>query len=171
MSFRTAFFVLAITGFASAAAAQTDKPGPSLEFHTGWAAFVDESPVNHGVFGAAYRFHLSPRVSIGPEVAYMIGPGDDRDFFLTADVWLDTRAPSATSRPVVVPYFVIGGGVMFHRNFLFPNGAEWFAKEPAVTGGMGVRFNAGKWYVAPELRLGWETHMRVSAAVGYRFNR
>lgn len=150
--------------------AQSTRPAPSFEGHIGYAGFVDESPVNHSIMGAAYRFHVSPRVSIGPEFIYMIGPGEDRDIFLTGDLWFDFIEPSPSGPARVVPYLVVGGGVMFHRNFLHNEGAKWFAREPAVTGGLGARIAVNdRWYVAPEVRLGWEAHVRFSAAVGYRF--
>lgn len=155
---------------AGAAAGQTSRPASAFEIHGGYAAFADESPVQHAIGGAAYRFHLSPRVSVGPELIYMSGPGEDRDIFLTGDVWFDFVAPSPSGVKRVVPYLVAGGGVMFHRNFLYNEGTKWFAREPAFTGGFGVRIPLGeRWYVAPEARLGWEMHIRFSAAVGYRF--
>lgn len=40
----------------------------------GHAAFLDEDPIDHFVFGGAARFPLSPRVSVGTEVVYIIGP-------------------------------------------------------------------------------------------------
>lgn len=167
---RLSSFAIVCVLAAGTAAAQTGRPAPSLEIHGGYAAFVDESPINHGLLGAAYRFHLSPRVSVGPEFIYMVGPGEDRDIFLTGDVWFDFLTPSPSRVDRVVPYLVGGGGIMFHRNFLYNEGAKWFAREPAFSGGLGVRFAIGdKWYVAPEARIGWEAHLRFSAAVGRRF--
>lgn len=156
-----------------AAHGQTARPPTAVEVNTGYAAFPDEAPIEHFVIGAAPRFYVSPRVGLGPEFTYMIGPGDDRDIFLTGNVWFDFRAPPPAGVNRVAPYLVAGGGVMFHRNFLHREGvARWFAKEPAFSGGFGVRLALNdRWYVAPEGRLGWEPHARLTATVGYRFNR
>jgi hypothetical protein len=44
--------------------------------------------------------------------------------------------------------------------------------EGSFTGGGGVRFNVNdRWYVAPEARIGWEPHIRITGTVGYRLGR
>ena len=155
-----------------AAHAQTSRL-PAVEANVGFAAFADEAPVEHFVVGAAPRFYVSPRVSIGPEFVYMIGPEYVRDIFLTGNIWFDffDQPPSRINR--FTPYLVGGVGVMFHRNFLFNEGAaRWFHKETGFSGGLGLRVAVGdRWYIAPEIRLGSELHARLTAALGYRFGR
>jgi len=158
---RVLFAAAAALAFATSALAQ-DRRG-SAEAVGGWVGFVDESPVNHGIFGGAVKWHPSPRVAIGPEVVYMIGPGSDRDLFVTGNVTFDVFA----GRPVT-PFFVVGGGMMHHtENFGFQ---KFSSNEGAFTGGGGVRFAIGdRFYIAPEARLGWELHSRLSVAAGWRF--
>jgi hypothetical protein len=164
---RTAITFAALLVTASGAAAQP-LPGPSVELHIGYAAFVDDSPVEHFVLGGSARIHLTPRLSVGPEVTYMRGPGDDRDLFLTGNLTFDFLPPRAGGPARrAVPYLVVGGGMMRHSNRF--GSEEFTSSEGAFTGGMGVRFNvADRLYVAPEVRLGWELHTRLSVAVGWR---
>ena len=57
----------------------------AVEGTVGWAGFVDDATIHHGVFGGGARISLSPRISVGPEIAYMVGPDDDR-VYVGADV-------------------------------------------------------------------------------------
>jgi hypothetical protein len=153
-----------ILSSASIVHGQTGQPRISVEGTLGHAAFLDEDPVDHFVFGGAFRYRLSPRVSVGPEVIYMIGPGRDRDLFVTGNMWFDFVSSRPDRR--VTPYLVAGGGLMRHRSEFI----DFVAYEGAVTGGFGVRIAlSGGWYIAPEARLGWEPHLRLSANVGYSF--
>ena len=146
--------------------AQTGEPRAGVEGTLGHAAFLDEDPIDHFIFGGGFRYRLSPRVSIGPEVVYMIGPGRDRDLFLTGNIWFDFMAPQPVGIRRVSPYVVAGGGLMRHQSEFI----EFVAHEAAVTGGIGVRIALDeRWYIAPEARLGWEPHTRLSANVGYTF--
>lgn len=155
--------VLAATG----AAAEAGKPAPAIEGTAGYAGFVDEVLINHLVVGAAGRVHLTPRISVGPEVVYMIGPGGDRDLFVTGNLTVDLLRPPGSRPRRVVPYLLAGAGLMNHRE-MFVSG-PFFSNEVAVTGGGGVRVAIGdQWYVAPEFRLGWELHLRTAVSVGYR---
>jgi len=51
--------------------AAQERPAPVVEFPVGWAAFLDDAVIDHGVFGACARVYLTPRLSVGPEVVYM----------------------------------------------------------------------------------------------------
>jgi hypothetical protein len=158
---------LFLTG-AEIASAQTSRQSLSVEGIVGHAAFVDEDPIDHVLFGGAFRYPVSPRVSVGPEIVYMIGPGRDRDLFLTGNVWFDVLAPRRGVVRRVTPYIVAGAGLMRHTDQF----VDFTVHEWAVTGGVGVRIALNdRWYVAPEARLGWEPHVRLSASVGYAFNR
>jgi hypothetical protein len=140
-----------------------DRQGPIMEVSGGHAAFLDESPIHHGTVGAAWLWNLSRRVSVGPEIVFMKGPGSDRDFFLTGKVVVDFM-PSR----IVSPYFVADGGVMLHRETFVRTGDFW-AKEGAVSFGAGARIAVSpRFFFAPEFRLGWEPHFRVGAVVGWR---
>jgi Outer membrane protein beta-barrel domain len=153
----------------SSAGAQPASRSPSVEGAIGHAAFVDEDPVDHVTFGGAARVALSPRVSVGPEVVYMIGPGEDRDLFLTGNLWFDFFGPTADGPRRATPYLIVGAGLMRHQDEFF---RDFTTHEGAVTGGIGVRIAIGdRWYVAPEARLGWEPHSRLTATVGYTFGQ
>jgi hypothetical protein len=139
-----------------------------MEFTAGYAGFADDGTINHGVFGGAIRFHLSPRVSVGPELAYMIGPGDDRDLFFTGNLTFDVLAPRPARR--VTPFLVIGGGLFRHSDRFGPE--TYSSVEGAVTGGGGVRaWVSDRVYIASELRVGWELHYRLTGTVGVSLSR
>lgn len=172
-TFHAAALLLAAAVFhATNAGAETNRPAPACETNIGLATFADEDAVEHFQIGAAPRFYLSPRVSVGPEFVYMAGPGEDRDIFFTGNVWFDIVEPGAMGVKRVTPYLVAGVGVMAHRDFLFNEGVRWFHKEVGFSGGIGARIALNdRWYVAPEARLGSELHARLTAVAGYRFGR
>jgi hypothetical protein len=156
-------------GLAVTAAAQVSesrgRPAAVVEFTGGYAAFVDETAIGHGVFGGALRFHLTRGLSVGPEIVYMVGPGEDRDLFLTANVTFDmaNAGPGRTGR--VTPFLVAGGGLMHYSNRY--DGAPFSANEGAFTGGGGVRvWLSPRIYAASEFRIGWEPHLRITGTIG-----
>jgi hypothetical protein len=153
------WIVLVAAGVPARAGAQTAdaRPAPAVELTGGYSLFVDDAPIHHGVLGGALRVHLLPRISVGPEVQYMIGPGDDRDLILTGNLTLDVLPPD---RPVT-PFFVVGGGLFHHSDRFGSSG------EGAFTAGTGVRaWLNRRVYVAGEARIGWELHLRTSATIG-----
>lgn len=155
-------FAVLILALAQSAAAQERHKG-AVEGVGGWAGFVDDAMIDHGIVGASAKWNVSPRLSVGPEIVYMIGPGDDRDLFLTGNVTLDVF----TSRPVT-PFFVVGGGLFRHSDTV--GFGSFSSTEGAFTAGGGVRFAIGdRFYLAPEARLGWELHTRLSISAGWRF--
>ncbi|HEV3484015.1 MAG TPA: hypothetical protein VG106_01305 [Vicinamibacterales bacterium] len=161
---RQFLFVSLLLGFTVATA-----HAQSVEATVGHAAFLDEDPIEHSIFGGSVRFALTPRLSVGPEIVYMIGPGHDRDMFVTGNLWFDLLGADGGSPRRVTPYLIAGGGLMRHRDEFF---ADFTANEGAVTGGIGVRIAVtDRWYVAPEARLGWEPHSRLAVTVGYRFRQ
>ena len=140
---------------------------PVVEGSAGYAGFLDESLVDHGVIGGAARWYVTDRVSVGPELVYMVGPGRDRDLIATANLQLDlVRAGGGA----VQPYALVGAGFFRHTDGF---GQVTFSSvEGAVTGGGGVRLAiTPRLTIAPELRLGWEPHLRVGVTVGYRPGR
>jgi hypothetical protein len=137
------------------------RPAAAAELTLGHAGFVDDDTVPHRVVGVAARLHLSARISVGPELQYMVGPGSDRDLILTGNVTMDLLPPVRR----VTPFVVIGGGLFRHSDRL---GAQTFSStEGAFTSGGGVRAWLGRRvYGAAELRAGWELHYRVTGTVG-----
>ena len=140
-----------------------DRQTGAVEGIGGYAGFVDEQIIHHSVIGGAARWYLLPRLAVGPEVVYMIGPGDDRDLVLTGNVTFDILRGAA-----VTPFLVAGGGLFRHSDRF--GGRTFSATEGSFTGGGGVRVSIGeRLYVAPEVRIGWEPHIRFSVGVGWKF--
>jgi opacity protein-like surface antigen len=156
-------FTLALTFvmLASPAFAQ-ERPKGAAELTGGWLGYVDEGTDNRGLIGAAVKFHPSPRVAVGPELVYVIGPHGDRDVILTGNVTVDLLNARVTP-------FVVAGGGLFHQSVNFGS-FKYTSTEGAFTAGAGMKFNVtDRFYIAPEARIGWELHTRVSVAIGSRF--
>lgn len=150
------------------AGAQTpSRPAATVEAAAGYAGFADEGVIHHGVVGVAARAYVSPRLAVGPELVYMVGPNDDRDLFLTGNLTFDLRR----SRPgIVVPYLLAGGGLFQHSDRF---GNQTFrSREGAFTAGAGARaWVTDRAYVAAEYRVGWELHYRITGHVGVAIGR
>jgi hypothetical protein len=158
------FFVL-VTAVPARGQNATGRPPAIVELAAGYAGFVDDATIDHTIIGGALRMPISPRVSVGPEVVYMIGPGEDRDLFLTGNVTFDVLPVRAGRRPRVNPFLVGGAGVFRHTDRV---GQRDFSNvEVAATGGGGVRvWITNRVYTAGEVRLGWELHYRVNGVLG-----
>lgn len=156
----TALLLLALPA-AAAAQPRGPLPSPALELTGGYAGFADDATIDHGVIGGALRVHVTPRLSVGPEIQYMIGPGDDRDFIVTGNVTFDVLPPGRAVTP-----FLVGGAGLFHHTDRFVD-RSFASTEGAFTGGGGVRgWISDRVYVASELRVGWELHWRLTGTVG-----
>jgi hypothetical protein len=149
------------------ASAQSDSARSAIEVSAARGAFLDDAPIEHAVIGAAARWYVSSRLSVGPEVTYAVGPGSDRDLFVTGNLTTDLRRARGSRR--VVPYVLIGAGLMRHSDRF--SGRTYASSEWAVTAGGGVRIAATRrlWF-APEVRVGWEPHVRVGVTIGYRLD-
>ena len=139
-----------------------------VEGGLGGAAFTESSGLDHVTTSVGARWHLLPRLSIGPEVVYMKGPETDRDLVVTGNVVYDFGSGGVT------PYVLGGAGLYRHSNTLFLTNtvSETFTStEGSFTAGGGVRIPfASGWYIAPEARIGWETHVRLQVLAGYRWD-
>ncbi len=164
---RNAALVLCLLAISVPARGQDASGRPPImgEFVAGYAGFVDDATIDHTITGGALRLPLSPRVSVGPEVVYMIGPGRDRDVFLTGNVTFDLLPVRGGRRPRVGPFLVAGAGLFRHTDRF---GQRDFSHvEAAATGGGGVRvWVSDRLYTAAEVRLGWELHYRVNGVLG-----
>jgi len=150
-----------------AAQAQSDRGRGLIEGGGGYASFVDDSPIPHAVVQGSARMFLGSRVAIGPEVTYMRGPDEDRDWFVTGNVTVDAFRRSGALRRVQ-PYIVAGAGV--GRSTTRVGTGLYSSSEGTFTVGGGARVGAANgWFVAPELRLGWELHWRIGAVLGKKF--
>jgi hypothetical protein len=147
----------------------SSAPRAAVDVVGGYAGFIDEGLIDHGVVSATLRYHLTPRISVGPELAYMVGPGDDRDLFVTGNVVFDFLARPAGSRPpAVIPYVLVGGGLMRNSNRF--GSRPFSAVEGAWTAGGGVRIRlSDRVYALGEYRVGWEPHVRLTGGVGLQW--
>ena len=155
-------FVAGCLVFARGAFAQVTL----LEGAAGYAAFVDDAPIDHAAVTGAVRWPLTPRLTIGPEISYMRGPGRDRDLLITGNVVWDVVG----GRPrhgLVVPYLVGGAGLFRHSDRF---GVRTFAStDPAFTAGGGMRaWLSPRIYVGAEARVAWELHTRIAGLIGVR---
>ena len=148
------------------------QPGaaPAVEVTGGYAGFVDDATIGHGLFGASARWSVTPRVSLGPEVVYMVGPRSDRDLFVTGNVTWDLMASGGPRAGLVVPYVVAGAG--FFRHFDRFGALSFASNEGTFTAGGGARvWVTPRIYVGGEARFGWELHTRVAGTVGVQLGR
>ncbi len=128
----------------------------------GGAWFLDDSAIGHSLVGGSVRWWVTPRLAIGPEFTYWRGPGSDRDQTLTGNVTYAFRTSGVT------PFVVAGAGIFRHSQ-RFANDT-FSSTEGGWTAGGGVRMPLGSgWYLAPEVRTGWEPHLRIHVGVGKRF--
>ena len=157
------FAIASMLSLAHSASAQS-LPSPAAEFAAGALLFPDDGLVTEKFFGGSGRIYLSPRISIGPEVAFVDGT-NHRHLMLTGNITFDLLAPSPQQR--VTPFVVIGAG-LFRTSEDFPGSGSFSSNEGAFTAGGGVRgFVARRVYVGGEVRVGWETHIRVNGLVGF----
>ena len=161
-------FVLLATPMADLATAQ-DRPGPAAELAAGWVGFADDGIVSESLVGGAARWYLLPRVSVGPELVSIHGAHHSH-LVVTGNVTWDLLAPTNRRPPTVTPFLVAGVGVFQTREQFF-NGT-FTSSEGAFTVGGGVRALVGdRVTVGLEMRLGWETHIRINGLVGLHLGR
>ena len=150
-----------LAGEASAQAAR----GLAVEGHGGWAGYVDDATIAHAVIGASARVPIGERLSLGPEVVFTKGPGEQRNLFLLGSIWFDLVRTTPQTR--IVPYVVAGGGYQRHRDVVaFTSG------EGSFTAGGGARVHLNeRVYVGADVRVGWELHLRTAAHAGVTWPR
>ena len=169
--------VLAASGGARPATAQ-QRGTTAVDVSAGWTGFADDGVVSETPVGAAVRWYLSPRVSIGPEFTFISGESHSHRV-LTGNLIFDLlparrSAQREGGRPQsgqlrLTPFIAIGGGV-FTTSESFAFTAERFSSsEGAFTVGAGVRapINA-RVSAGADARIGWEPHIRLMAFVSVR---
>jgi hypothetical protein len=145
-----------------------DRPAPVGEFAAGVLMFPDEGVVTEGFVGGAGRFYLLPRISVGPEVAYISGDRHSH-LMLTGNMTFDFLGPENGQPRPVTPFAVVGGG-LFRSRYIFPENEIFTHNEGSFTAGGGIRVRMADRVVAGvEARLGWETHIRLNGFIGVRF--
>ena len=140
----------------------------AIEATAGWAGFVDDATIEQAVFGVSARVPLTRRLSVGPEIVYMLGETSDRNWFALGSLWIDLGPAPDTAR--VVPYVVVGGGYMRHSHLV--RTGRFASGEGSFTAGGGVRAHVSdRIYVGGDLRIGWELHLRAGGHVGLTWPR
>jgi hypothetical protein len=115
--------------FAHTVAAE-ERPRPALELAAGILLFADDGVVKEGFVGGTARLYVQPRVSVGPEIAYIQGERHHH-VMLTGSVTFDFLDPFSGGRPrSVMPYAVVGAG-LFQTNQQFPNNDSFSSSEGA----------------------------------------
>lgn len=165
MLMRTFVMTVALFGSVVDYAIAQDRPAPHLDLSAGWVGFADDGIVSEGLVGAAARFYVSPRLSLGPELVYLNGPNHSH-LVITGNVTWDLPVPSEAAVP-----FVVAGGGLFQTRQNFPSG-PFTSSEGAFTAGGGVRVPAGdRVMIGVDTRIGWELHVRVNGVVSVRLGR
>jgi hypothetical protein len=160
--------IFTVMTLAPPAAAQ-ELPQSVGEFAAGTLLFADDAVVTEGFVGGAARFYLLPRVSVGPEIAYILGERHSH-LMLTGNLTMDLVRQVNDKSQAVTPFVVVGGG-LFRTRALFPH-EVFTSTEGAFTAGGGARILAGKHVmVGAEARIGWELHIRLNGMVGIRLGR
>ena len=150
-------------------AAAQERPAPVAELHGGALVFADDGFPRENFLGGAARLYVLPRVSVGPELAYISGRNHSH-LMLTGNVTFDVLSPS-NGRPAPVTPFIVAGGGLFQTREQFTR-ERFTSAEGAFTAGGGVRALIGDLVtVGGEVRVGWELHLRVSALVGIQMGR
>ena len=161
--------VATLTVVMTGVVAAQDRPGPAVEATAGWVGFADDGIVSETVVGAAGRVYLSPRISVGPEIAFIDGPNHSH-LVVTGNLTWDVRS-AVNGRPRAITPFLVAGGGVFRTREAFVAGS-FTSSDGAFTAGGGVRALAGtRATVGVETRIGWETHLRVNGLVGVRLGQ
>ena len=96
-----------------------DKPAPIVEAVVGRSGFIDEVWDYFNTIGGGARVFVTPRLAIGPEVAYLSGEFDARaasNLTVTANITFDIVRDDGRRR--IVPYLAAGGGYSDRRPLL-----------------------------------------------------
>ena len=159
-------FALLASPPAETAAAQ-EPPRPAVELVAGVLVFPDDGTVRESMAGGSARFHLSPRIAIGPEITFVQGSRHTH-VIATGNLTFDVIGAAGAQEPPVTPFLVVGGG-WYHSRDEFPSGS-FNSNEGAFTAGGGVRARLGeRLSIGAEVRIGWELHVRANGLVGWRF--
>jgi hypothetical protein len=158
--------VFVAPGWAQSAAGQ-QRGTTTADVSAGWTGFADDGIVSETPVGAAARWYVSPRLSIGPEVTFIYGESHSHRV-VTGNLTFDLLPPrSGQSR--VTPFIVIGGGVFTTSESFAFTGERFRSSEGAFTVGGGMRAPVSERVsVGADARLGWEPHIRLTAFASVR---
>jgi hypothetical protein len=140
-----------------------------VEFAAGWGGFADDGIVNESLLGGGVRLYLRPRISVGPEIAYIHGENHSH-LMVTGNLTCDFFPPTNGRPRRVTPFVVAGGGLSQTREDLVHETST--SSEGAFTAGGGVRGLVGdRITIGVDARVGWELHLRINGLVGVQLGR
>ena len=158
-----------LLGMLITSAEAQERPAPALDLSASWIGFADDGIVGEGAVGGALRWHLTPRISVGPEVTFIAGDHHSHQV-LTGNLIIDIRAPAPDGTSRLTPFVVIGGG-MFRTSESF-SGRSFSSTEGAFTVGGGIRAPVSdRVELGVDVRMGWEPHIRIAGVLGIRLGR
>ena len=160
--FATAALALSLVSAQSQRAFAQALP-PVLEIAGGALTFPEAS---ESFVGAAARVYLSPRISIGPEIAHVRGDGHTH-LIATGNMTFDLVRPRTRAGRRFTPFVIAGGGLYQTRERF--RDETFTSAEGSFTAGGGIRVRLGpRVFAGAEARVGWEPHLRVNALLGVR---
>jgi hypothetical protein len=163
---RTAHSVIAVVLtllLSSLPASARQRPSPALDLAAGWVGFADDGVVSELPIAGGFRWYLSPRISVGPEVTFISGNAHSHQI-VTGNLTFDFLAPRSGT-PRITPFIVVGGG-MFRTSEDFANRPTYSSAEGAFTVGGGIRAPlSDRVALGADARLGWEPHLRITGFV------
>jgi opacity protein-like surface antigen len=163
-----------ICGVAQPALAQ-GRPAPIVETVVGRSGFIDEAWDYFTTLGGGTRVFVTPRLAIGPEVAYMSGEFDSLDasnLTITGDITFDFVHDDDLRH--VVPYVAAGAGYLRQKTLVGSGPGStarvpFTSSEATFSAGVGARIALSSLvFIAPEFRLGWEPESRIAVTIGIR---
>ena len=171
--FRMALIITLILSAVGQPVFAQDKPAAIVEAVVGQSGFIDEAWDYFGTIGGGVRVFVTPRLAIGPEVAYLSGASDASNLTITANMTFDIVRDDGGRK--VVPYLVAGGGYLRQRTLVGGGPGStalvpFTSSEGTMSAGLGARIALGsQMFVTPEFRLGWEPESRLAVTIGVRF--
>lgn len=150
-------------------AAAQDRGAAIAEFTGGWIGFGDNGVVSEVLVGGAARVYLHPQVSVGPELAFIVGQNHTH-LMLTANLTWDLAGRPAGGSRAVTPYIVVGSGLFHTSRSSFVRSSS--SNEAAFTIGAGARWAVSdRVTVGADARLGGPPHFRIGGLVGVHLGR
>src|SRR4029453_3189589 len=123
-----------------------DRPAPIVEAVVGKSGFIDEVWDYFGTIGGGVRVFVTPRLAIGPEVAYLGGEFDASNLTVTANMTFDIVSDDGRRR--IVPYLAAGGGYLRQKTLVGGGPGStalvpFTSSEGTMSAGVGARIALG----------------------------
>ena len=159
--------LLAVLLCAVPGASAQERPAPAVDLTAAWIGFADDGIAGEPGLGGAFRWYVSPRIAIGPELLYIRGDSHSH-LVLTGNLTWDVL-PQAT-HPKATPFLVAGAGMFQTHEEFFDDAVT--SSEGAFTAGGGIRSRvADRVSVGVDARIGWELHLRIGGFASIRLGR